>query len=147
MKLWMIRKKGADVFWHRSSNHCKGHWTTQQKASVWTAAAGVGTALAWINNQDFKSGISPTAELAELTGRVNDESCDFSSIHITIVASDGWKGLYTNGVLCKEGHTLTPMDVLSAVGLRQNTELLFANQKWLEKQRTLPKELKDVKSR
>lgn len=61
----------------------------------------------------------------------------------TFVQSDDWEGLYYQGNLIAEGHSLNARDVLDALDFRYNTK--EANPNWLEERGDLPKLLKDVK--
>jgi hypothetical protein len=58
-------------------------------------------------------------------------------------SSGDWEGLYVDGVLFSEGHSLSSREVLSAAGIK--LEEKNAAEGWLEEQGCLPTKLKDVK--
>jgi len=62
---------------------------------------------------------------------------------ITIVDGDSWEGLYIDGKLIIENHTLSLYDVLDAIGVKYKHVLV--DDEWLYKHGTLPKKLSDVK--
>lgn len=64
---------------------------------------------------------------------------------VTIVRADDWVGLYVNGRLAAEGHSLSEYHVLEALGINQ--ESIECDQEWIEDMGNLPKNLKDVKTR
>lgn len=61
---------------------------------------------------------------------------------ITFVKGDDWEGLYINGKLIKEDHSLHVEDVLEAVGVKVDT--LHADCEWLWDQGSLPDKLDEV---
>lgn len=62
---------------------------------------------------------------------------------ITLVSGDDWQGLYIDGKLAIEGHSVSVEDVLLMLDI--NHETLFANDNWLDVEGYLPEDLKDVK--
>jgi hypothetical protein len=62
----------------------------------------------------------------------------------TIVSSSSgdWDGLYHDGKLVTEGHSLSVREVLTLLGFR--VEEKEASEGWLEDHGSLPKNLKDV---
>lgn len=62
---------------------------------------------------------------------------------ITFVDSDDWEGLYINGELVLENHSLRIYDVLKALGIKY--EVINADDDWLASCGNLPENLTDVK--
>ena len=62
---------------------------------------------------------------------------------VTFADGDDWNGLYVDGELVAENHSLRPTDVLDALGIVY--ERVACDQDWLEEQGRLPPDLKDVK--
>jgi hypothetical protein len=62
---------------------------------------------------------------------------------VTIVSGIDWEGMYVDGVLKVEGHSVDVECALEAVGLEVGC--MVANQSWLEDEGSLPEQLKDVK--
>jgi hypothetical protein len=61
-----------------------------------------------------------------------------------LIRSEDWEGLYIKGQLVVEGHSLTAIDVLAAIGIRADSK--FCNEDWLaDEGGSLPIELGDVK--
>ena len=63
---------------------------------------------------------------------------------ITFVCADDWEGLYVDGKLATQGHSLTIQDVLEHIGIGSVT--LWANEEWLIKRGSLPERLKQVRT-
>lgn len=63
---------------------------------------------------------------------------------IIFVCADDWEGIYVDGELKAEGHSLTKHDILTAVG-QTNYISIEADEEWLDKECYLPLNLKDVK--
>lgn len=69
---------------------------------------------------------------------------------VVLVMGDDWEGLYVDGQLQAEGHSLSPMRVLRALGnsldpMLLNAEGVIADDEWLSDVGTLPMALSDVK--
>lgn len=79
------------------------------------------------------SASSPTARWCSLIGKPK----------VTIVDGDDWIGLYLDGVLVEEGHSLHLEAVLRE--LQVPCHRIDADQEWLEEMGRLPVELEDVK--
>lgn len=64
-----------------------------------------------------------------------------------VVYADGddWAGLYVNGELRAENHSLRVSDVLEALGIEY--ERIECDQSWLEERGRLPERVEDVKGR
>lgn len=58
------------------------------------------------------------------------------------VLEDNWEGLYVDGVLKAEGHSISVRDVAQALGVA--LEVLVADERWLEEQGRLPASLGEV---
>lgn len=58
-------------------------------------------------------------------------------------AGGDWVGLYINGELALEGHSLFPKQVLNTLGI--SFESLTADEEWLYKEIVFPKNFSDVK--
>ena len=63
---------------------------------------------------------------------------------IKFVHADDWEGLYINGKLVLEDHSLLAVDVLDAISL-EDCEAYDADEDWLFTRGTLPQDFKDVK--
>ena len=61
---------------------------------------------------------------------------------VTFVSGDDWQGLYIDGELKREGHSLAARDVLELLGVR--CDYVTADQQWLEESGDLPRRLSDV---
>lgn len=64
-------------------------------------------------------------------------------INIVLVVGDDWEGLYVNGQLAVEGHSLTVRDVCACIGIELQTR--GCDEDWLHDEGALPIELGDVK--
>jgi len=62
---------------------------------------------------------------------------------VVYVSGDDWVGLYVDGVLFAEGHSLHPRDVAAACGVE--LEQLSCDCDWLYEAGSLPDGLSDVK--
>lgn len=62
---------------------------------------------------------------------------------VTFADGDDWNGLYVDGELMAENHSLRPTDVLDALGIPY--ERVSCDQDWLEENGRLPQQLKEVK--
>ncbi len=62
---------------------------------------------------------------------------------ITYVQGDDWEGVYVDGKLELEGHSLDFRDVLDILGCKVST--IPADCNWLHKVGRLPSDLKEVK--
>jgi hypothetical protein len=63
-----------------------------------------------------------------------------------VVRAEEWEGLYIDGRLVVEGHNLTAIDVLAALGIRASSQ--FCDEDWLADEGcSLPIELGEVKFR
>jgi hypothetical protein len=62
--------------------------------------------------------------------------------NIKYILSNDWQGLYLNGELVLEDHSLHPTKVLESLGIK--FELLSANEEWLEEQGRFPEKFADV---
>lgn len=63
---------------------------------------------------------------------------------VAIVSGDDWMGLYIDGKLVLEGHSLCLGEVLEAVGIKPET--ITPDNEWLENEGNLPKDLAKVKT-
>ena len=61
----------------------------------------------------------------------------------TLISGDDWCGLYKNGKLVTEGHSIKLTDFAKIIGI--DLEVKWINQDWLENRGCLPKELSEVK--
>lgn len=61
---------------------------------------------------------------------------------ITIVSGEDWKGVYKNGRLITEGHTINIGELISVLGFG-GPAYISVDQAWLE-QNGLPKNLRDL---
>ena len=67
---------------------------------------------------------------------------------ITVVYGDDWKGLYIDGKLAYENHSIdlqTFLWVLEKNGIRLDVECKDCDEDWLEHRGNLPKDLKEVR--
>lgn len=62
---------------------------------------------------------------------------------ITLIQADDWCGLYINGKLATEGHSIDHGEFCEAVGIVLVEK--WADCKWLEDRGRLPEKLSDVK--
>jgi hypothetical protein len=62
---------------------------------------------------------------------------------IDLVYGDDWIGLYLDGKLVEEGHSLEPFHVLDALGIKHTYHA--ADIDWLHEEGCLPERLDDVK--
>ena len=63
---------------------------------------------------------------------------------IVIVSGDDWKGIYIDGQLKFEGHSIRPMDLLGVLAI--GYEEFECDIAWLEDRGNVPKNLTDVKT-
>lgn len=67
---------------------------------------------------------------------------------VVLVGGDDWEGLYIDGVLYRQNHSLYPRDILEALE-EADVDLMIsfvkAKERWLEKVGRLPLLLKNVK--
>lgn len=61
---------------------------------------------------------------------------------ITIIRGEDWVGLYKDGNLLREDHSLAVSDVLEALGVEHETR--FADDGWLSERGWLPNKLSNV---
>ena len=64
-------------------------------------------------------------------------------VEITIVDADDWSGLYVNGELRDEGHSLRVSDVLEILGYKVTWKECDGD--WMDEHGTLPNKLSEVK--
>jgi hypothetical protein len=62
---------------------------------------------------------------------------------INVVSADDWYGLYIDGKLVTENHSLRWSDVLQALGIKYNWDAV--DEEWMEEHGRLPENFKDVK--
>ena len=62
---------------------------------------------------------------------------------VVIVHGDDWVGVYVDGKLRYEGHSIRPEQLLELLGI--NCRDFECDLDWLEEEGNLPKDLKDVK--
>ena len=62
---------------------------------------------------------------------------------IVIVNGDDWKGIYIDGQLKYEGHSIRPMDIFNVLDI--DFKEFECDLEWLEEQGNLPKNLNEVK--
>jgi hypothetical protein len=62
---------------------------------------------------------------------------------IDIIFGDGWEGLYVNGVLKDQEHSLSAESVVRALGFL-NVNCDECDSDWLNEQGVLPDDIKDV---
>jgi len=62
---------------------------------------------------------------------------------LTLVRGDDWEGLYLDGKLIWQGHTLESDVLLDLLQIENNT--IWANLDWLHEQGGLPEELAEVR--
>lgn len=75
---------------------------------------------------------------------------DLKVMEIIIVDADDWQGLYINGVLTCQGHSITAADVAEEIierlpRLNMTFDVKEVNSKWMENRSDLPTELEKVK--
>ncbi len=72
---------------------------------------------------------------------------DIEAVDFVIVGDDDWEGLYINGKLHTEGHSLSSHDILVAAKgkLLRSYEHRVCNRVWLSDHGNLPDNLGDVK--
>lgn len=63
-------------------------------------------------------------------------------MRVTYVYGDDWDGVYIDGELRWEGHSISPMELLELVGIAPKS--ITADYDWLCEHANLPKLLKDV---
>lgn len=66
---------------------------------------------------------------------------------VTLVSGDDWSGLYIDGALVTEGHSVSARDALEVVAGVGPFRLVceVADQEWLESEGNLPAKLADVR--
>jgi len=62
--------------------------------------------------------------------------------HVVIAIGEDWSGVYLEGRLVFEGHSLRFIDVLRELGFDVN--VIHPDQTWLESIRNLPDNVKDI---
>jgi len=62
---------------------------------------------------------------------------------VVLVSADGWQGLYIDGVLRLEGHSLSISEVL--VALDQDYTEYLADQGWIENMDGLPQDIRNIR--
>lgn len=70
----------------------------------------------------------------------------------TLVAAVEWEGVYLDGVLLFEDHSLSAYELFRILGNKSNTpitsfEIVRADDEWLVEHGYLPENLKDVKTK
>jgi len=68
-----------------------------------------------------------------------------SNKKVVLVDGDDWQGLYVNGKLETQGHSVELDDVLKVFGITIDT--IYADLDWLSDLGYLPDKLKDVKGK
>jgi len=63
---------------------------------------------------------------------------------VTLVLGGDWTGLYVNGWLAAENHSLSASDVLDALSIRY--DVVPVDERWLEDNGSLPQRLDDVET-
>lgn len=64
--------------------------------------------------------------------------------NIVFICADDWEGMYINGELVAEGHSIEKDTVLTILGLEFNEDWTV-DEDWLNERGRLPKKLSDVK--
>jgi hypothetical protein len=64
-------------------------------------------------------------------------------LEVTIVNGDDWVGLYVNGKIVVQGHSLTPHEILGAVDIIPKE--INPDMEWLDNIGHLPENLSEVK--
>lgn len=64
------------------------------------------------------------------------------SRNITIAQADDWIGVYINGELQAEGHSISTVELLEVLGVEH--EQVSVDQEWIEDRGNLPANLADV---
>ncbi len=62
---------------------------------------------------------------------------------IKLVKADNWQGIYIDGELAAENHSLNPEDILYVLGV--DHEVKWADEEWLDGFGSLPAKYEDVK--
>lgn len=62
---------------------------------------------------------------------------------LDFVTADDWQGLYINSKLVLENHSLDWRHILDALDIEYDNDVI--DEKWMEENGRLPKDLKDVK--
>ena len=62
---------------------------------------------------------------------------------IVLAIADDWSGIYVDGTLKYEGHSLSPTNVMDSIGVPH--EAVYPDNKWLESIGNLPLKLSDIK--
>jgi hypothetical protein len=62
--------------------------------------------------------------------------------HIAFVVGFDWVGMYVDGELVCEGHSLQPGEIVAALGM--GADYIEPNQEWLYEFGSFPKKLTDV---
>ena len=63
---------------------------------------------------------------------------------IVIVNGDDWAGIYIDGKLQYEGHSISPNDILTVLGIEHKE--IECDYDWLAERGSLPENLKQVKT-
>ena len=66
-----------------------------------------------------------------------------SNKKITFVLGNDWTGMYIDGVLVEEGHTIPYWAIVRALGFEYDSKSV--DEEWLEAYGCMPNDLKDVK--
>ena len=64
---------------------------------------------------------------------------------ITLVRADDWEGVYFDGELVHQHHSIDVEDILQLLDIK--VDRVHPDQNWLDRRGSLPKRLRDVKRR
>jgi len=109
----------------------------QESASVWTTPSGPQGCLPRIARNNLR--IVHPAYLRDpevVTFQVN-------APFVTFVEADDWQGLYLDGKLVEEDHCVRVDDVLRRLGI--TCEQIYADDQWLARRGSLPKDRNNIK--
>lgn len=131
--------------------YTKTVYLTKEGKSAVTFGAGIAStgetaAQVFMEHAAMASHVEDGEKLISCTITIIDRATDDERIQedrgIVLVRADDWEGLYINGELVEEGHSVGVSTVMKKIGI--NMEERWCDDNWLYERGRLPKQLKDV---
>ena len=143
MRFFMVRDKKTGLFYKRVHNRFVSPWVDQEEASVWTTKDGAHACLGAITRwmRDYHQ----YPEHYSKPKIVEPEIVEIPAVQQkpTLVCADDWRGLYIDGKLVEEGHSM-PFDAICR-HLGIDGAYMYADDEWLAERGSLPENLEDVR--
>jgi hypothetical protein len=140
---YMLRDKATGLYYKRHASSWMASWVPQNKASVWTTAGGPQTCLGFITKWNRLKARCAFREKDWKPTEPEIVTIPVDRPKITLVTAYDWEGLYIDGKLVTEGHTIHANDLFRLMGI--NGQEIHADDAWLGERGGLPKNLDEVK--